>query len=143
MLKTENSGRQDENMNNTTKLFILENDCERLVSLMLWLDQYGELEVHGCTADGAEVFQQIIDFAPDVILIDPATLQVAGVPNLKQIRSGKTAPAIVVMGDGSGEFDGQVNLKTGLKEIPETISRAVNRHRVAQAAVFMPMSKAS
>lgn len=137
-------------MNSLTKVFILEHDCDSLVSLMLWLDQFPELDVSGSTMRNGEIARQLQDAQPDVVLLNIPTVGAENLPVVRMIKACASAPCVVLMHKGDAviegvlalESDGQVGAKTSLKEVCEAIKKAANKQRLAVSAANMPMTKA-
>jgi DNA-binding NarL/FixJ family response regulator len=137
-------------MNQLTKIFIAEPDCESLVSTMLWLEQYPEFEVYGNAINGAALAEQINEVQPDLVLLGSGGTNAQAALFLKRIRACVSAPAVVLVTKSdtnldllAAEFDGQIGPRTTLKDIPELIRKAVNRRRLsAITAANIPMAKA-
>jgi hypothetical protein len=137
-------------MNALTKVFIVEHDTDSLVSLMLWLDQFPELDVSGSTVLNGNLAQQVEDAQPDVVLLGIPTVGLENLPTVRMIKSALSLPQVVLMHKGesviegtlASETDGQIGAKTSLKELCETIKRVANKRRLAVSAANIPMTKA-
>lgn len=137
-------------MNSLTKIFIAEQDCESLVNTMLWLDQYADFEVYGTAQTDSSLTEQIEQMQPDVVMLGIPAASAQAAMAIKAIRSTSSSPAVMVVTRNdtnvdaiAAETDGQIGPKTGLKDVPELIQKAVNRRRLsAIAASKMPMAKA-
>lgn len=133
-------------MNSRTKVLIANNDGAKLISLLLWLEQYTDLEVVGTTATEDEFNQSVNDHQPDVVLMD------IGInPSSKAIRFTESQPAILLMhesdvapleGPLTREFDGQISPKQSLHEMADAIRKAANKRMLQKTASYIPAQKA-
>ncbi|HEY9714326.1 MAG TPA: hypothetical protein V6C72_12725 [Chroococcales cyanobacterium] len=145
-------------MNARTKVFIVDRDCASLVSLMLWLDQFADLEVTGATADATSMagalVGQVKRAQPDVVLVDLASaIEIADTtvfPTtlVKAIKSAAGEPGILIRGQHdqeialAAETDGYFGPKSSIKELADAIRKIANKRRLALSAANMPMTKA-
>ncbi|HEY9717852.1 MAG TPA: hypothetical protein V6C69_10310 [Trichormus sp.] len=137
-------------MNSLTKIFIAEQDCESLVNTMLWLEQYADFEVYGTAQTDSSLTDQIEEMQPDVVIFGVAGAAAQVTMAIKAIRSTSSSPAVMVVSRNdvnvdslAAEADGQIGPRTGLKDVPELIQKAVNRRRLSAIATkAVPMAKA-
>ena len=137
-------------MNALTKIFIAEQDCESLVSTMLWLEQYPDFEIYGAAILDGALAGQIEEVQPDVVMLGINALSAQAALHIKGIRSTSADPAVMLVtksDTGADAFladcDGQIGPKTTLKDMPDLIRKAINRRRISSiASSTMPMAKA-
>ena len=136
-------------MESLTRIFIAEQDCESLVSTMLWLEQFADFEVYGAVADNS-VIDQINQLQPDMVMLSVPSATAQAAMAIKTIRATTSTPAVMLVTKTDtnvevlmAECDGQIGPKTNLREIPDLLRKAINRHRVSSlAATSLPMAKA-
>ena len=137
-------------MNARTKIFIAEYDCARLISLMLWLEQFPEFEITGTAQFGSDLLQRVKESQPDVVLLDFNTETIDSLHIVRAIRNSASAAAILATASGdvsvkeclkSSEADEVINPSSSMKDLCESIRRVVKKKRVALAA-NVPMTKA-
>ena len=138
-------------MNPRTKIFVVENDCASLISLMLWVDQNNEFEVLGTKRDTGSLQQDLAKHTADVLLVDIASPALRDIIALRELKNEEGAPSIITMNRSdraymdsilASEFDAHVNPGTSLKELNEIIKKVANRRRLTVTATNMPLSKA-
>lgn len=134
-----------------TKIFIAEYDCARLISLMLWLEQFPEFEITGTAQFGTDLLRRIKDSQPDVVLLDFNPETIDSLPIVRAIRTSATSAAILATTSGetcvkdclkASEADEVINPSSSIKDLCESIRRVVNKRRMAVAAANVPMTKA-
>lgn len=137
-------------MNSRTKVLIANKDGARLISLLLWLEQYADLEVTGTTSSDDELKQYVIEHKPDVVLLD-LNVQINGNCPASFIKSKDSSPSVLLMhqseikpleGPLTRDCDGQINPKNTLKDIVEIIRKAANKRMVQITATRIPSTKA-
>jgi DNA-binding NarL/FixJ family response regulator len=137
-------------MNAQTKIFIAEQDCESLVSTMLWLEQYPDFEVYGTASAGSTLTEQIEEIQPDVVMLGANISSPQGALSLKRVRSTTGSPAVMLFSKSeitnellAAECDGQIGPRTGLNEMPDLIRKAINRRLLSSiSSSSMPMAMA-
>jgi len=138
-------------MNQRIKIFIVEYDCVSLITLMLWLDQFADLDVLGTTVDTGSLRSQIDDLKPDVVLLDIATPGPEDVPQLRECKSVEPPPAVLLLyhGDPDGlegplkaESEGQLGPETSMSELYDSIVRAASLRRLMLSAALLPAMQA-
>ena len=137
-------------MNPRTKIFIAENDCASLVSLMLWLEQFPEFEVEGAAISGADWIARINEHRPDVVLLDSTFFRPENLPSLRAVKSGPFAPGILVKTVNNQQLDSLIaneadetlGSEASIKDLCEAIRKAANKRRVALSAANMPITLA-
>ncbi len=136
-------------MNSRTKLLIAQPDGAKLVSLLLWLEQYSDMEVVGTTCSGAKLIDCAAFHQPDVVLLDFSLLaeESAATAKLKSVASN---PALLVMHESDiapmgyalgKDLDGYINPKLALQELTENIRKAAQK-RVHMAPAYVPSTMA-
>ena len=137
-------------MNARTKIFIAEYDCARLISLMLWLEQFPEFEITGTAQFGSDLVHRVKESQPDVVLLDFNSETIDSLHIVRAIRNSATAAAILATASAevsvkdclkSSEADEIINPSSSMKDLSESIRRVVKKKRLALAA-NMPMTKA-
>jgi DNA-binding NarL/FixJ family response regulator len=135
-------------MNPRTKLLIAQPDGAKLVSLLLWLEQYTDLEVVGTTCSGDKLASCTSFHQPDVVLLDFSLLAQDQPAKIKSVAS---LPAILVMHESdiapmesalSKDLDGYINPKLALSELTENIRKAAQKRVVPMAAAYVPATMA-
>jgi DNA-binding NarL/FixJ family response regulator len=137
-------------VNARTKIFIAEYDCARLISLMLWLEQFPEFEITGTAQFGSDLVHRVKESQPDVVLLDFNSETIDSLHIVRAIRNSATAAAILATASAevsvkdclkSSEADEIINPSSSMKDLSESIRRVVKKKRLALAA-NMPMTKA-
>lgn len=137
-------------MNSRTKLLIAQPDGAKLVSLLLWFEQYTDLDVVGTTSSGEKLVGNSSYHQPDVVLAD-FSLLADEKQSIAKIKATSTSPSILVMHESDiaplesalgKDFDGYINPKLSLNELTEAIRRAAQKHAVASASTFIPTTMA-
>ena len=135
-------------MNPLTRIYIAEQDCESLVNTMLWLEQYPDLEVYGGTLSTGDLPDQLMDLQPDVVMLSVPSPNAQATLAAKTIRSVSPISALMLVtksdtGAEAADCDAHAGPRTALKELPDLIKKAINRHRVSSiAATALPMALA-
>lgn len=138
-------------MNPRTKLLIAQPDGAKLVSLLLWLEQYTDLEVVGTTCSGDKLVDCTSFHQPDVVLLDFSLLAQEEKTATAKIKHAASAPAILVMHESdiapmesalSKDLDGYINPKLALSELTETIRKAAQKRVVPMPAAYVPATMA-
>ncbi len=138
-------------MNPRTKLLIAQPDGAKLVSLLLWLEQYTDLEVVGTTCSGDKLAACTSFHQPDVVLLDFSLLAQDQPAATAKIKSVASLPAILVMHESdiapmesalSKDLDGYINPKLALSELTESIRKAAQKSVVPMAAAYVPATMA-
>lgn len=138
-------------MDTRTKVFFIEPSCAKLVSLMLWLDQYPEFELVGTASSAFDLRDVVSDAEPDVVLFDIGASSPDDLRSIRELKTTRPCPAVLVMhqddvalmeGPLTRETDGQIGPKTSLKELAEHLRRAANKRRVALSVANVPATRA-
>src|SRR5208282_2249060 len=79
-------------MSTPAKIFVIEQDCGRLISLLLWLEQFAEVEVTGSCSQLHEMTALQMQSA-DVVMIDLENQEVQSIAALRALKSLSPAPA--------------------------------------------------
>ncbi|HEY9786032.1 MAG TPA: hypothetical protein V6D17_11560 [Candidatus Obscuribacterales bacterium] len=136
-------------MNPRTKVLIANKDGAKLISLLLWLEQYGDLEVTGTTS--TELACCLNETAPDVVLMDLNVHSELETSFLRNLRNAESAPAFLLMHESevapiestlSREFDGHISPRSSLKELADAVRKAANKRSLAISAARIPNTKA-
>ncbi len=135
----------------TGRILVIEEDCGRLASLLLWLGHYDDFEVKGTVFDQNKDFSKLSSFNADVILINDASFYASdAVKNLKQTIDLCLGRVIVrTPSSTSGEqlslmkdekrFVAQFSDRTPLGELKEKIEQLLSAN---EASPRMIMAKA-
>ncbi len=115
-------------MNPRTKLLIAQPDGAKLVSLLLWLEQYTDLEVVGTTCSGDKVADCTSFHQPDVVLLDFCLLAQDPPAATAKIKSVASAPAILVMHGKRHRTDG-VSIEQRSRRLHQPEISAQRTHR--------------
>ncbi len=138
-------------MNPRTKLLIAQPDGAKLVSLLLWLEQYTDMEVVGTTCSGDKLTDCTSFHQPDVVLLDFCLLSQDPPAATAKIKSVASAPAILVMHESdiapmesmlSKDLDGYINPKLALSELTEIIRKAAQKRVVPMSPAYVPATMA-
>jgi chemotaxis response regulator CheB len=131
------------------RVLVIQNDCAKLISLMLWLEQFAEFEIAGVGDDTHNLQEQMVQHEPDVLLIDADSLSPERLKCLKKLRAFPNAPALVIIGESvysetflSQESDLHLNLATSVNELCDSLRKANNRRRQVFVTANMPLTKA-
>lgn len=136
-------------MNSRTKVLIAQPDGAKLVSLLLWLEQYSDLEVVGTTCSGEKLAASSAFHQPDVVLLD-FTLFAQDENSTAKIKSASSTPSVLVMHESDiapmgyalgKDLDGYINPKSALQELTENIRKAAQK-RVHMAPAYVPSTMA-
>lgn len=132
-----------------TRVLLIQNDCAKLISLMLWLEQFPEFEIAGAGDDTHNLQEQIVQHEPDVLLIDAESLTSERLQCLKKLRAFPNAPAVVIIGEHipseqlfAHESDLHLNQATSVTELCDSLRKANNRRRQVVVTANMPLTKA-
>ncbi len=138
-------------MNPRTKLLIAQPDGAKLVSLLLWLEQYTDLEVVGTTCSGDKLSYCTSFHQPDVVLLDFSLMAQDQPATTARIKAVTSSPAILVMYESdiapmesalSKDLDGYINPKLALSELSENIRKAAQKRVLPMAASYVPATMA-
>ncbi|HEY9680737.1 MAG TPA: hypothetical protein V6C86_04075 [Oculatellaceae cyanobacterium] len=138
-------------MNPRTKIFVVEQDCGRLINIMLYLEQFAEFELIGSCGRACELNWQLQQANVDVVLVDSESLDAESIATVRAIKSGANAPSMLVLGgnDSSAaekvllaDADGLMKRTSGIKDLAESIRRVLNKRKVAATVVKLPRTKA-
>lgn len=138
-------------MNPRTKLLIAQPDGAKLVSLLLWLEQYSDMEVVGTTCSGDKLANCASFHQPDVVLLDFSLMAQDENNAAANIKSTSSTPAILVMHESDiapmesalgKDLDGYINPKIALQELTESIRKAAQKRHAPVAAAYVPATMA-
>ena len=138
-------------MNPRTKIFVVEQDCGKLINIMLYLEQFPEFEMVGSSGRACELNWQLQHANVDVILIDAEAHDADSLATLRAIRASAAAPAILVLCGGEptasekallAEADGFMKRNSGIKDLAESIRRTCNRRKAVASASKVMLTKA-
>jgi DNA-binding NarL/FixJ family response regulator len=138
-------------MNPRTKLLIAQPDGAKLVSLLLWLEQYTDLEVVGTTCSGDKLAACTTFHQPEVVLLDFSLLAQDQPVIPSKIKATTTHPSILVMHESEiapmesalgKDLDGYINPKLVLSELTECIRKAAQKRVASVAPVYVPATMA-
>jgi DNA-binding NarL/FixJ family response regulator len=131
------------------RVLVIQNDCAKLISLMLWLEQFSEFEIAGVADDTHNLQEQLVQNEPDVLLIDAESMSPERLKCLKKLRAFPNAPALVIIGESSysdhlfsQESDLHLNQATSVNELCDSLRKANNRRRQVFVTANMPLTKA-
>jgi len=137
-------------MNSRTKLLIAQPDGAKLVSLLLWLEQYSDMEVVGTTSSGDKLVDCTNFHQPDVVLLD-FSLMAQDEKNTSNMKAAGSTPAILVMHESDiapmgyalgKDLDGYINPKFSLQELTDCIRKAAQKRLAPVAAAYVPATMA-
>ena len=136
-------------MSPRTRVLLIQNDCARLISLMLWLEQFPEFEIAGAGDDTNNLQEQIVQHEPDVLLIDAESMSPERLKCLKKLRGFPNAPAVVIIGEHAHpeqlfahESDLHLTQTTSVNELCDSLRKAHNRRRQTVVTANMPLTMA-
>lgn len=136
-------------MNPRIRVLVIQNDCAKLISLMLWLEQFAEFEIAGVGDDTHNLQEQMVQNEPDVLLIDAESMSPERLKCLKKLRAFPNAPALVIIGESayseqllSQESDLHLSQATSVNELCDSLRKANNRRRQVFVTANMPLTKA-
>ena len=138
-------------MNPRTKIFVVEQDCGKLINLMLFLEQFSEFELVGSSGRACELNWQLQQASVDVILIDSEAQDAESLATIRTIKAAPNAPAILVLCAGEAtaaekvllaEADGLMRRNSGIKDLAESIHRAHNKRKAVVTVAKIPRTKA-
>lgn len=137
------------NMSPRIRVLVIQNDCARLISMMLWLEQFAEFEIAGIVDDSQRLQEQLVENEPDVLLIDAESLSPERVKCLKALHAFPNAPALIIIGESAQadllmaqESDLHLTQATSVNELCESLRKANNRRRQVFVTANMPLTKA-
>lgn len=138
-------------MNPRTKLLIAQPDGAKLVSLLLWLEQYTDLEVVGTTCTGDKLAACATFHQPEVVILDFSLLAQDQPATTGKIKATASHPAILVMHESEiapmesalgKDLDGYINPKLVLSELTESVRKAAQKRIAPVAPVYVPATMA-
>ncbi|HNB24085.1 MAG TPA: hypothetical protein PKZ32_16825 [Candidatus Melainabacteria bacterium] len=138
-------------MNLRTKLLIAQPDGAKLVSLLLWLEQYTDLEVVGTTCSGDKLAACTAYHQPDVVLVDFSQVAQDQQVSTAQLKASASHPAILVMHESDiapmesalgGDLDGYINPKLALSELTESVRKAALKRALPATPAYVPATMA-
>ncbi|MCC6976895.1 MAG: hypothetical protein IT343_01135 [Candidatus Melainabacteria bacterium] len=138
-------------MNPRTKLLIAQPDGAKLVSLLLWLEQYSDMEVVGTTCSGDKLVNCATFHQPDVVLLDFSLMAQDEKSTAADIKSVSSTPAILVMHESDiapmeyalgKDLDGYINPKLSLQELTENVRKSAQKRLTPVAAAYVPATMA-
>ena len=138
-------------MNPRTKIFVVEQDCGKLINIMLYLEQFSEFELVGSSGRACELNWQLQQANVDVIFVDSEAQDPESLATIRTIKAAPSAPAILVLCAGEpsaaekvllAEADGQMRRSSGIKELAESIRRVLNKRKAVATVAKIPRTKA-
>jgi DNA-binding NarL/FixJ family response regulator len=138
-------------MNPRTKIFVVEQDCGRLINIMLYLEQFAEFELVGSCGSACELNWQLQQANVDVVLVDSESLDAESIATIRAIKAGANAPSMLVLGGSDvsaaekvllAEADGLMKLTSGIKDLAESIRRVLNKRKAVATVAKLPRTKA-
>ncbi len=143
--------RKNEVINPKTRIFVVEQDCGKLVNIMLYLEQFPEFDLVGSSAKACELNWQLQQSNVDIILIDAEAQDADSLATMRTIKAGINAPAVLVMCGSEqsasekillADADCFVRRNSAVKDMAEMIRRTFNRKKTAVSAANVPLTKA-
>ncbi len=137
-------------MSARVRIFVIEQDCGRLISLWLWLEQFAEVEVVGSCSQLHEMTQLQMQNT-DILMIDLEKQDMQSIATLRGLKSLIQAPATLVLCKSessaiekaiASEADGIVKPNSPITELAESIIRTYNRRKIQTSAAKVPLTKA-
>lgn len=134
-----------------TKLLIAQPDAGKLVSLILWMEQFTDIEVIGTTRGGEKLVNCISHHQPDVVLLDFSLSTANAGAAASRIKGVSSTPAILVMHESDiapmefalgKDLDGYINPKMSLNELTDSVRLAAQRRVEAGANAYRPAALA-
>jgi DNA-binding NarL/FixJ family response regulator len=141
----------NETMNPRTKIFVVEQDCGKLINLMLFLEQFPEFDLVGSSAKACELNWQLQQSNVDIILIDSEAQDADSLATIRTIKAGSSSPAVLVLCGNEqtaaekillAEADAFIRRNSAIKDLAEMIRRTYNRRKTAVSAANVPLTKA-
>ena len=90
-------------MGEKIKIFIADDNAEFISTLVTYLDSQEDMEVIATAKDGMEAAEKIIEFTPDVAILDVIMPQLDGLGVLETIQEKLTTLPICVMLSAVGQ----------------------------------------
>jgi DNA-binding NarL/FixJ family response regulator len=141
----------NETMNSRTKIFVVEQDCGKLINIMLFLEQFPEFDLVGSGAKACELNWQLQQSNADLILIDSEAQDADSLATIRTIKSSSGSPAVLVLCGNEqtpaekillAESDAFIRRNSAIKDLAEMIRRTHNRRKTAVCAANIPLTKA-
>lgn len=138
-------------MNDTTKVFIAEQDEPEFLMLLLYLDQFDDIEIVGSAIARTELEDQIRCAKPDVVIYNLPSASDTLPALISQLKSRQSCPALVCIREGNflpleGTFkqtpEALLPSFTPLDKLLDTIRRSAAKYRGAALAEHVQLSKA-
>jgi DNA-binding NarL/FixJ family response regulator len=140
-----------ETMSLRTKIFVVEQDCGRLINIMLFLEQFPEFDLVGSSAKACELNWQLQQSNADIILIDSEAQDADSLATIRTIKAGLSSPAVLVLCGNEqtaaerillADADAFIRRNSAIKDLAEMIRRTYNRRKTAVSAANIPLTKA-
>jgi DNA-binding NarL/FixJ family response regulator len=134
-----------------TKLLIAQPDAAKLVSLILWMEQFTDIEVVGTTRSGDKLVHCVASHQPDVVLLDFSLSAGNAAAAVRRIKGVSSTPAILVMHESDiapmesalgKDLDGYINPKISLTELTDSVRMAAQRRVEAGVNAYIPAALA-
>jgi DNA-binding NarL/FixJ family response regulator len=141
----------NEAMNPRTKIFVVEQDCGKLINIMLFLEQFPEFDLVGSGAKACELNWQLQQSNVDVILIDSEAQDADSFATIRTIKASSSSPAVLVLCGNEqtaaekillAEADAFIRRNSAIKDLAELIRRTYNRRKTAVCAANVPLTRA-
>lgn len=138
-------------MDKRVKVSIIDSSVTRMTALLLWLDQFQQIQVSGflaesesCTPDQLLADCQIILLSEDALSLCDRFLE-------KTLKLGAARPALVLLSDGRNRaetptiLDGEikVDMDASLKDLYDQIERIAVGRKLMVSSTWLPATKAS
>jgi hypothetical protein len=139
-------------MDPRTKILILEKDCGRLTSLMLWLEQFQEFQVRGTLRQLECPVQERIFDDCEILLVGANAVSGEDIKRVRTAKLSPLRPAIVLLSQGNtnscegqiaNESEAIIKVDASLHDLYDELKKVAQRRKVSVSPSWLPASKAS
>lgn len=137
-------------MQRRIKISILDNDVSRLIALMLWFEQFQEIQVKGFKADADLLSQDRSLIESDIVLLSDTALVSLDSVVEKTLKFGAESCSVFLLKNSHGpdrqppvDCEASISMNASLKDLYDQIGKVAVRKKLVFASTWLPASKAS
>ncbi|PWT95430.1 MAG: hypothetical protein C5B53_11490 [Candidatus Melainabacteria bacterium] len=138
-------------MEKRVKVSIIDNSVKRLTALLLWLDQFRQIQVNGILAESDSNAQDKVPFDCQIILLSEDALGLCDRFLERTLKLGAARPVLVLLTDSRTSadrptiLDGEIkiDMDASLKDLYDQIESVAVSRKLMVSPTWLPAAKAS
>jgi hypothetical protein len=138
-------------MDKRVKVSIIDTNTKRLTALLLWLDQFRQIQVNGILAESESCTQDKFPIDCQMLLLSEDALGLCDRFLERTLRLGFARPALILLTDSKAKadrptvLDGEIriDMDASLKDLYDQIESVAVARKLMVGSTWLPAAKAS